>query len=75
MEQLWGLMALVTLCLCAGDPEPPEASCSLVVSGEHLMSYMATQPGCCVDVDIVNEGGGDCQLRMLLVGGGGNTGH
>ena len=75
MEKLWSLMALVNLGLCASDPEPSEASCSLVVSGEHLMSYKATQPGCCVDVDIVNEGSGDCQLRILLVGGGGNTGH
>ena len=75
MAQLRSLMTLVTMSLCAGDPGSPDGPCSLVVSGEHLMSYKATQPGCCVDVDIVNEGSGDCQLRMLLVGGGGNTGH
>ena len=40
-QQLWSLMTLVTLGLCAGDPGSPEASCNLVVNGEKLMSYKA----------------------------------
>ena len=71
-QHLWSLMTLVTLGLCAGDP--PDGPCSLVVNGEKLMSYKATHSPDVTwhFVDIVNEGSGDCQLRMLLVGGGGN---
>ena len=89
MTILWSLIMLVTLVTLSTtanqrsrDQSGPirgqvsEVSCSLLVSGEYLTSYLVTEPGLVTNVDLVNDGPSkDCQLRMLLVGGGGKYCH
>ena len=37
---------------------------------------MVTEPGLETTIDLVNDGGeGECELRLLLVGGGGYSDH
>ena len=53
-----------------------QGSCSLIVEGEQVTSCMVTEPGLETTIDLVNDGGeGECELRLLLVGGGGYSDH
>lgn len=54
------------------DKTLEDVSCSLWIGGEHLTSYKWTEPGQVTSLHLVNDGDTEeCQLRMLLVGGGG----
>ena len=82
MELLLALLLVtVTLHLCQAIPllshsAASEASCSLIVSGEYFTSYKITEPGVVTSVDLVNEDSSeDCQLRLLMVGGGADGDH
>ena len=82
MELLLALLLVtVTLHLCQAIPllshsAASEASCSLIVSGEYFTSYKITEPGVVTSVDLINEDSSeDCQLRLLVVGGGGYSDH
>ena len=57
------------------DPSTRQGSCSLIVGGEQVTSYMVTEPGLETTIDLVNDGGEGCELRLLLVGGGGYSDH
>ena len=58
------------------DTSTRQGSCSLIVEGEQVTSCMVTEPGLETTIDLVNDGGeAECELRLLLVGGGGYSDH
>ena len=63
-------------CESSIDPSTRQGSCSLIVGGEQVTSYMVTEPGLETTIDLVNDGvDAECELRLLLVGGGGYSDH
>ena len=60
-------------CLTGPKTCEHDLACGLFVEGEYQTSYKFIEPGVVNNVTLVTDGNGDCQVRMFLVGGGGNA--